>query len=228
MPQLGQPLKLGLGRFGAGAFHLNDRPKTLFAPRHQDPLARAEAACAGNQKLEPKLQAMAAAGLGGMQQHHARTPLLQLAMPRPPAHHQVLRLSHGGKAAVQALPALGQGESLQVARSQRRQQPLAPVHLEPAGWIPLERGVVFPLLGGVFHCVGTVQGLAQQLGALPFIQAEAVEVPEQFGPLLGLEPQLGEPLGLGVREPIAQVGVRILRSWAWGFGLGGWPPAGQG
>jgi hypothetical protein len=72
-------------------------------------------------------------------------------------------------------------------------QPLAPVQLEPAGWIPLERGVVFSLLTGVFPCAGLVKGLAQQLGPLPFIQAEAVEVPEQFGPLLGLEPQLGKP-----------------------------------
>ena len=61
---------------------------------------------------------------------------------------------------------------------------------------------------------------------------------EQFGPFLGLEPQLGEPLGLGVCQPIAQVGVGILRRWGWGFGLrlrcgggwglGGFPAAGQG
>ena len=181
---------------------------------------------------------MAAAGLGGVQQHHARTPLLQLALPRAPAHQQVLGLSQGGQAGVQALPALGQGVGLQVASSQGRQQPLAPVQLEPAGGIAMERGVVFSLLTGVFPCAGPVEGLAQQLGALPFIQAEAVEVMEQFGPFLGLEPQLGEPLGLGVCQPIAQVGVGILRRWGWGFGLrlrcgggsglGGFPAAGQG
>ena len=138
---------------------------------------------------------------------------------------------------MQALPALGQGDGLQVARSQRRQQPLAPVHLEPAGGIPLEPGVVFPVGAGLSP-MGPVEGLAQQLGPLPFIQAEAVQVMEQFGPLLGLEPQLGEPLGLGVCQPIAQVGVGILRRWGWGFGLrlrcgggwglGGFPAAGQG
>ena len=63
MPQLGQPFDLGLGRFGAGAGDVKDRAKTLLSPGHQDPLARAQAAGAGNQKLEPKLQAMAAAGL---------------------------------------------------------------------------------------------------------------------------------------------------------------------